>query len=305
MNIDIKHIAKLSRLSIDEDKVEKIFNNLMSNALKFTPQGGKINVSFDVISRDDASQSFSLPPEERATQYIKVSVANTGQNIPEDKIEKIFERYYQIGNQAEGTYNWGTGIGLDYARSLAVLHHGQLKARQPDEGSGAVFTFILPVNDAVYAEDERTTEQSNQSEAFPLASASQLAGDKAGTDEKQFTVLVVDDDTEVAHYLRMLLSSHYKVICRFNADDALKAMREEAPDLIISDVVMPGKDGYQLCREIKEDLQLCHLPVILVTAKSHDGKPGGRTEYRSRRLRDETLRPYLSAGTRQVIAQEP
>jgi len=253
---------------LDEDKVEKIFNNLMSNALKFTPQGGKINVNFDVISREKASQSFSLHPDDQATQYIKVSVANTGQNIPEDKIEKIFERYYQIGNQAEGTYNWGTGIGLYYARSLAVLHHGQLKARQPDEGSGAVFTFILPVNDAVYAEDERATEQSNQSEAFPLTATSQPAGNKADTDEEQSTVLVVDDDTEVAHYLHTLLSPHYKVICRFNADDALKAMREQAPDLILSDVVMPGKDGYQLCREIKEDLQLCHLPVILVTAKA-------------------------------------
>lgn len=149
-----------------------------------------------------------------------------------------------------------------------MLHHGQLKARQPDEGSGAVFTFILPVNDAVYAEDERATEQSNQSEAFPLAAASQPAENKTGTDEKQPTLLVVDDDTEVAHYLRTLLSAHYKVICRFNADDALKALHEESPDLVLSDVVMPGKDGYQLCREIKEDLQLCHLPVILVTAKA-------------------------------------
>ena len=159
-----------------------------------------------------------------------MSVANTGQSIPEDKIEKIFERYYQIGNQAEGTYNWGTGIGLYYARSLAVLHHGQLKASQSEEGSGAVFT------------------------------ASQPAENKTGTDEKQPTLLVVDDDTEVAHYLRTLLSAHYKVICRFNADDALKALHEESPDLVLSDVVMPGKDGYQLCREIKEDLQLCHLP---------------------------------------------
>lgn len=197
-----------------------------------------------------------------------MSVANTGQSIPEDKIEKIFERYYQIGNQAEGTYNWGTGIGLYYARSLAVLHHGQLKASQSEEGSGAVFTFVLPVNDAAYAEDERATEQSNQSEAFPLAAASQPAENKTGTDEKQPTLLVVDDDTEVAHYLRTLLSAHYKVICRFNADDALKALHEESPDLVLSDVVMPGKDGYQFCREIKEDLQLCHLPVILVTAKA-------------------------------------
>lgn len=253
---------------LDEDKVEKIFNNLMSNALKFTPQGGKISVGFDVIDREKAARLFGLSADGRITQYVKVSVANTGQSIPEDKIEKIFERYYQIGNQAEGTYNWGTGIGLYYARSLAVLHHGQLKASQSEEGSGAVFTFVLPVNDAAYAEDERATEQSNQSEAFPLAAASQPAKNKTGTDEKQPTLLVVDDDTEVAHYLRTLLSAHYKVICRFNADDALKALHEESPDLVLSDVVMPGKDGYQFCREIKEDLQLCHLPVILVTAKA-------------------------------------
>lgn len=253
---------------LDEDKVEKIFNNLMSNALKFTPQGGKISVGFDVIDREKAARLFGLSADGRITQYVKVSVANTGQSIPEDKIEKIFERYYQIGNQAEGTYNWGTGIGLYYARSLAVLHHGQLKASQSEEGSGAVFTFVLPVNDAAYAEDERATEQSNQSEAFPLAAASQPAENKTGTDEKQPTLLVVDDDTEVAHYLRTLLSTHYKVTCRFNADDALKALHEESPDLVLSDVVMPGKDGYQLCREIKEDLQLCHLPVILVTAKA-------------------------------------
>ena len=254
---------------LDEDKIEQIFNNLMSNALKFTPQGGKISVSFDVINREQASSFFSLSPSDPATQYVKVSVANTGPSIPEDKLEKIFERHYQIRNHSEGTYNRGTGIGLYYARSLAVLHHGQLKAMQPEEGSGAVFTFILPVNDAVYAQDERVVEPSNPSGALQLpASSHEPAGNTTGITEEQPAVLVVDDDIEVAYYLRTLLSSHYRVICRFNAEDALKAMQEETPDLILSDVVMPDKDGYWLCREIKEDLQLCHLPVILVTAKA-------------------------------------
>lgn len=81
-------------------------------------------------------------------------------------------------------------------------------------------------------------------------------------------MLVVDDDTEIAHYLRALLSPFYRVICRFSADSALQTMQEEAPDLVLSDVVMPGKDGYAFCREIKSDLQLCHIPVILLTAKS-------------------------------------
>ena len=240
----------------------------MSNALKFTPQGGKIKVCFDVVNRQEIAESFPLSQADQATQYIQVSVANTGQNIPEDQLDKIFERYYQLGSQAEGSYNWGTGIGLYYARSLAVLHHGKLKASQPDEGSGAVFAFILPINDSAYADEEHATVETNQMDSFPLPIDS-LAAEKTDVScQEKPTLLVVDDDVEVAHYLSTLLSSNYKVICRFNANDALKAMQEETPDLILSDVVMPEKDGYQLCREIKEDLQLCHLPVILLTAKA-------------------------------------
>lgn len=253
---------------LDEDKVDKIFGNLMSNALKFTPQGGKISIYFDVVNNEQTAQLFAQSKSEQPTQYIKVSVVNSGQDIPEDKLEKIFERYYQIGNHTEGTYNWGTGIGLYYARSLAKLHHGQLKAHKPDEGSGAAFTFILPVNDAVYTEDERITEQSEQSKVFPLTDNTYVSNNTSKSSEEQSMILVVDDDTEVAHYLHTLLSPHYKVVCRFDADSALKAMREEAPELVLSDVVMPGKDGYQLCREIKEDIQLCHIPVVLVTAKA-------------------------------------
>lgn len=256
-------------LWLDEDKADKIIGNLMSNAMKFTPTGGKISVCFDVITREEAAQLFKLTTEDKDTQYVKIAVTNTGQDIPEDKLEKIFERYYQMANQTEGTYNWGTGIGLYYARSLAELHHGHLKASKPNEGSGAVFTLILPVNDLSYTEEEREPEQSNQSEAFPLpANVPYQPEEQTENSEEQKMILVVDDDTEVAHYLNTLLSPHYKIVCRFDAGSALKAMKEEAPDLILSDVVMPGKDGYQLCREVKEDLQLCHIPVILVTAKA-------------------------------------
>lgn len=256
-------------LWLDEDKADKIIGNLMSNAMKFTPTGGKISVCFDVITREEAAQLFKLTTEDKDTQYIKIAVANTGQDIPEDKLEKIFERYYQMANQTEGTYNWGTGIGLYYACSLVELHHGHLKASKPNEGNGAVFTLILPVNDLSYTEEEREPEQSNQSEAFPLpANVPYQPEEQTENSEEQKMILVVDDDTEVAHYLNTLLSPHYKIVCRFDAGSALKAMKEEAPDLILSDVVMPGKDGYQLCREVKEDLQLCHIPVILVTAKA-------------------------------------
>lgn len=240
---------------IDEDKIDKIFTNLMSNALKYTPAGGRIYVNFDVISGEEGAQS------------IKIEVINTGQ-IAEDKLEKIFERYYQISDEHGGIYNWGTGIGLYYARSLAKLHHGTLVAANLKAENKVVFTLTVPVNQSAYSEAERSHEQVNQLEAFPLEENTPPAKPVITADKEKKTIMVVDDDSEVAYYLEMLLNTDYQVICRFNAESALEAITEHAPDLILSDVVMPGKDGYWLCREVKESLPLCHIPVILVTAKT-------------------------------------
>lgn len=240
---------------IDEDKIDKIFTNLMSNALKYTPVGGRIYVNFDVVTGEEGNQS------------VKIEVINTGQ-IAEDKLEKIFERYYQISDEHGGVYNWGTGIGLYYARSLAKLHHGTLFAANLKEEKKVVFTLTIPVNQSAYSEAERAHEQVNQLEAFPLEENSLPVKAVADGGKEKKTIMVVDDDSEVAYYLEMLLNTEYQVICRFNAESALETITENAPDLILSDVVMPGKDGYWLCREIKESLQLCHIPVILVTAKT-------------------------------------
>ena len=257
---------------LDADKIDKITTNLLSNALKFTPRGGKIEVNFDVITGEEARQAFHIPQEQAFAQYIKLEVADTGIGIPENQTERIFERYYQLNNQAVGSYNWGTGIGLYYARSLARLHHGLLKAGNRTDGQGAVFTLILPTSDGAYSPEERDNEQQEQGKAYPLQPDSPTGASTHDEEEEDDTlkkILVVDDDTEVAHYLKVLLSPTYRVICRFNAEDAFKAVSEEAPDLVLSDVVMPGTDGYTLCRKIKEDLQLCHTPVILVTAKAN------------------------------------
>lgn len=257
---------------LDADKIDKITTNLLSNALKFTPRGGKIEVNFDVITGEEARQAFRIPQEQTFAQYIKLEVADTGIGIPEEQTERIFERYYQLNNQSVGSYNWGTGIGLYYARSLARLHHGLLKAGNRTDGQGAVFTLILPTSDEAYSPEERDNEQQEQGKAYPLQPDSPTGAsthDEEEEDDNQKKILVVDDDTEVAHYLKVLLSPTYRVICRFNAEDAFKAVSEEAPDLVLSDVVMPGTDGYTLCRKIKEDLQLCHTPVILVTAKAN------------------------------------
>lgn len=243
---------------LDADKLEKIVNNLMSNAMKFTPRGGKIDVTLDTEQ------------DGKGNQVLKISVADTGKGIPQNELDNIFKRYYQLNNQSTGTINWGTGIGLYYARSLAILHHGNLIADNRKECQGALFTLILPTQENVYTQKEKENMEEDQRSKFPLKDNPQIANkvEQEEYNDNRPKILIVDDDTEVVHYLRTLLGASYRVIYRFDAESALKTTREEEPSLILSDVVMPGMSGYELCKEIKQDIQLCHIPVILVTAKT-------------------------------------
>lgn len=253
----------------DEDKLDKICFNLLSNAMKFTQAGGKVEFSLDVVSRDEAATCFALSDKDVDSRYIKVTVKDSGPGIPEDQLEKIFERYYQLENQMRGAYNWGTGIGLYFAKVLAQMHHGYLKAGNRADCQGAIFTLILPVSEISYSESEKCiNDDASMSSPFKISSVkyTELSVVPSGDDRKK--VLIVDDDVDVIHYLKELLSSHYVVMSRFDADSAYVLMKEEAVDVVISDVVMPGKNGYELCRQIKENIQISHIPVILLTAKA-------------------------------------
>ena len=244
----------------DVDKVQKIVMNLLSNAMKFTPTGGRVTLSFDVVPRDEAAAAFPLTKADTDTQYALITVADTGRGIPEGEQEKIFERFYQADNQGD---THGSGIGLFYARALAGLHHGYIKAANREEG-GAIFSLVLPVSASSYTEDERTEIKPVYDIPAPVAEeTAPAAADEA--DRKR--VAVVDDDIDIANYVKVLLSPYYNVSVYFDATSALGGMQEEIPDLVISDVVMPGMSGYELCKAVKADLQLSHIPVVLVTAK--------------------------------------
>ena len=242
----------------DGDKLEKIVTNLLSNALKFTPRGGRIDVQLDVVDNK-----------------VKVSVADTGKGIPEEQCDNIFKRYYQLDNQTKAVVNWGTGIGLYYARRLAELHHGSLTAGNRQEGTGAVFTLVYPMNEQAYTQEERRPLEGEgvadyrivDSPASVASHLSSLTSHLSNDDDNRPTILIVDDDTEIINYMRLLFSNDYRLITCLDADTALEEMRAEEPNIVLSDVAMPGKDGYQLCQEIKQDIQLSHIPVILVTAK--------------------------------------
>ena len=240
----------------DGDKLEKIVSNLLSNALKFTPRGGRIDMQLDVV--DDK---------------VKVTIADTGKGIPEEHKENIFKRFYQLDNQTKAIVNYGTGIGLYYSRRLAELHHGTLTAGNRTDGEGAEFTLILPMNEEAYTDAERRPLEADDTLAVgadlkstPVESDISHIPQHQDEDDRP-TILIVDDDTEIINYMRMLFSHDYRLITCLDADTALEEMRAEEPNIVLSDVAMPGKDGYQLCQEIKQDIQLSHIPVILVTAK--------------------------------------
>ena len=241
----------------DADKVQKIVMNLLSNAMKFTPSGGKVSLSFDVVPRSEACERFPLTDADTDGQYAQISVADSGPGIPEELLEKIFEQFYQT----PATKSQGSGIGLYYARALTGLHHGYIKAWNRPEG-GALFSLVLPVSASSYTEEERTEEQP-QLLSMPVVEASGV--EEASGSRKR--IAVVDDDIDVANYVKMLLSPSYNVSVYFDVNSALAGMAENVPDLVISDVVMPGRSGYELCEAVKGDLQLSHIPVILVTAK--------------------------------------
>ena len=244
---------------VDADKVQKVVMNLLSNALKFTPQGGKVTLGFDVVSRDTAAAQFPLTDADTDGQYACITVSDSGSGIAEEDMDKIFDRFYQSSG---GRKLLGSGIGLYYARALCTLHHGYIKARNREEG-GAEFSFVLPVSAASYPEYERTEEKPQLQIVTPAAAPETASED----DAHRKHVAVVDDDIDIANYLKILLKPQYKVSLYFDATSALKGMADNAPDLIISDVVMPGMDGYAFCEAVKGDIQTSHIPVILVTAK--------------------------------------
>lgn len=228
---------------IDPDKIDKVLTNLFSNALKFTPKGGKIACGFDADS-----------------EHVTIYVSDNGIQIPEDQKERIFERYYQVANH----HNYGTGIGLYYCRRLLTLHHGEIHCENLKEG-GVKFTVTLPAKD-VYSTDEHAAEPVTvQTQVYPVEDLQKESKTQEGHEEK---VMIVDDDPGIVNYLKILLSPHYDIAYAYEAETAIQKIRTEMPDIVLSDVAMPEKDGFQLCKEIKEDSSICHIPVILVTAKT-------------------------------------
>lgn len=255
---------------LDHDKLDKILGNLFTNALKHTPENGEIRIVFSIMTEQQAIYQFSCP-DNGGRDYFRISVFNNGKHIPEEKLNDVFKRYYQVKElNEEHRHGWGTGIGLYYVQKLVQLHKGSIKVENIASG-GVEFSFVIPLGEDAYRKEEHIKKEKDLS-AFSvtmpetgISSTGQCAENKLAQKPK---ILIVEDDTQLACYLRSIFSEDYLVENKYNAESALNVVEQVAPDIILSDVIMGEMSGFEFCRTLKEDVAFSHIPFILLTAKS-------------------------------------
>lgn len=240
-------------LYIDKDSLQKVITNLLSNALKFTPDKGLISIVASVYT-DKSDQKEKL--------YI--AIKNSGSKIPEDELELIFDRFYQSkGNGRQSGYGQsGTGIGLFLCRRLVELNNGKIDAMNLHDG-GVSFRFVIPVERPGIAIEEVIKPAEKFTEEHMLETEMQPAGTKSKS-----TILIIEDNADMRQFISLLLKDEYDVLEASNGVKGLEITNRYQPDIIISDIMMPDMDGIEYCRQVKSSFTTSHIPVIMLTAKS-------------------------------------
>ena len=246
---------------IDTDKLDKIIFNLLSNAAKYTPEKGKVVLDVTTNNHYD---------------HLIIKVSDTGIGISKEMMKKLFKRF---GNSDYHRYQtMSTGLGLALTRDLVYLHKGTIQYKSV-EGQGTTFIIDLPIGKEAFSAsqiDEKNQIQFNVPDNnildLPKSISAQDITAKLATpsDENASWVLIVEDNKELMMLMQQLLGAKYHILTASNGQQALDVIRTHRPDIIISDIMMPEMDGYELTRHIKQDEDLSHLPIILLTAKTQE-----------------------------------
>lgn len=289
-NIPVDEAVSSEEIKIyfDKKKLETVFYNLLSNALKFSPAGEKIDVS---IFQSD--------------ENVKIIFLNTGVEIPSDKISKIFDRFYQADDSGTRNYE-GTGIGLSLVKEYVELHKGKVEVES--KSNTTKFTVYLPVGKNHLSQEEIIEEKimiqyeveklisfGEESGNLPDNYSSEIVTDTVEQTEDKTIILIVEDNTDLRAMIKENLQESYFVIEAENGVKGLKLAEETIPDLIISDIMMPEIDGYELTSKIKTDERTNHIPVILLTAKADlsdklEGLETGADDYLIKPFNSEELK---------------
>ncbi|WP_194524872.1 two-component regulator propeller domain-containing protein [Zobellia roscoffensis] len=248
-------ISKKSNIvvSADRDKLEKVFNNLLSNAFKYTGANDNISITYTSDDKD-----------------LLVSVTDSGRGIDDDDLPHIFERFYQ-SRKRESVHSTGSGIGLAFSKKLVEMHYGYLEAFS-EIGVGTTITVRLPVVKKESADDQASKEnaiiiaENEVSDAETTIAKTEISKIKTSGDHSENLIFYVEDVLDMRLYVSKVLSKFFKVKTFTNGRECLDAMEDQWPDLVISDIQMPVMNGLELCKRIKADIKTSHIPVILLTA---------------------------------------
>jgi CheY-like chemotaxis protein/AraC-like DNA-binding protein/two-component sensor histidine kinase len=225
-------------MSFDAEKMQLILNNLLSNAIKFTPKNGLIDVTVSEINK-----------------HVEIQVKDSGIGIPNDSLEKIFDRYYRVENKA--VQSDSIGLGLALTRELVKLMNGTIIA-QNNESGGACFVVELPI---LISEEIQITESD------PV----EISKIEINTAEDQNMVLIIEDNQDVLDYTTSILKDSYQIVTASNGKLGFDKALEVIPDLIVSDVMMPVMDGFEACEKLKSDFRTDHIPIVMLTARADMG----------------------------------
>lgn len=251
-------------MAFDEDKVGKIVMNLLSNAFKFTPDGGRVDVSLEILKG--------------SPETLEIKVSDTGSGVKDEDKERIFERFYQVEHEGESNRSTGSGIGLSLVRDFVTLHGGAVRVFD-NVGSGSVFVVDIPVKHSVVNVATPLSQEAAEEDAAALDTETIEADEDTQPFEKRKPlVLIVDDNEDFITFMRDSLSLYFSVQSAVNGREAWNIIPELMPDLIVSDLMMPEMDGNELCRNVKTDKRTQNIPFVLLTAKqSVENKVEGLT----------------------------
>ena len=260
-NITLSFHSYLEKISayVEKEALVKIVNNLLSNAFKFTPDGGEIEARLEIVDASDLGPDGELI----------LQIRDNGIGIPADRLDSIFNRFTQVDG-SEIRDHEGTGIGLALTKELVEMHKGKIGVESL-EGEGSVFSIRLPLGSSHLSPDEIVQTKDDQKEEFAapdLREPENANVEPPAKGSAKPLILIVEDNTDVRHYIRSYLDRGYRCMEALDGQDGLDQAIEKIPDLIISDVMMPLMDGEELCRLVKTDERISHIPIILLTAKA-------------------------------------
>ena len=261
----------------DESKLEKIIYNLLSNAFKFTPDRGKIQVSCRLLQNEIATFPENISGIQ-ASDYIKITVRDNGIGIPPEHKGQLYERFFRI-ERHDSIIRRGTGIGLALTKELVELHKGKLMV-ESEENKGTCFIILLPTGNNIWSDDQMAEIDDKQKsitdsfQPFVLTEEHEYARKYSGQTSKMVhnkknpIILLVEDEAEVRTFIREYFEINYQICEATNGIEGLEMAVRNDPDIIITDVIMPLMDGIEMCRKLKEEIRSSHIPIIMLTART-------------------------------------